>query len=120
MLAVMSSLGIQSPPDERAGPAFGEQTGSQLAMAYDPATVLLNAIGSERRADAIVAIDTLVKDKLLLPSSRVGIPGLPLTSPNEPARRRSIFQLRLRSSTVCVRRSRSSSRNPARAASFPR
>jgi molybdate transport system substrate-binding protein len=46
-------------------------------MIYDPTTVLLNAIGSGRRADSIVAIDTaidtLVKDKVLLPSSRVGI-----------------------------------------------
>jgi len=32
-----------------------------------------NAIGSGRRADSIVAIDTLVKDTVLLPSSRLGI-----------------------------------------------
>jgi molybdate transport system substrate-binding protein len=72
-LAVMSTLRIQSPLDERIGPAFEEQTGSQLAMTYDPTTVLLNAIGSGRRTDAIFAIDTLVKDKALLPFSRVGI-----------------------------------------------
>lgn len=57
-LSILSTLGVFAPLKGSIGPAFEAEAGCRLALAFDPTSVLLDAVAAGRRADVLVAIDT--------------------------------------------------------------